>query len=801
MYKLFLKITALIVLCYIIPLKAEDALDIKYDSAKVYVTPSVTVTSTKAIFGKTPAPFAELSKSEIKERYITSDMPKLLSTLPSVVFSSQNGNGIGYSSLTMRGFDQRRIAVLVNGIPQNDPEDHQVYWIDMPDLAASTESIQVQRGAGLSNYGSPSIGGSINLTTSNYANYKGVKLFSGFGIQELGANNSIYKANTSKMSIEVSSGLIDNWAFYTKLSKIQSDGYRENSWTNMNSFFLSAVNFHDNFTTQINIFGGPVSDGLAYNGLPKSYISNKSLRLKNYASGWSYDSSGTNVSWAANRSKQETEEFSQPHFEILNDWKIDDNFYFKSSLFYYQGGGYFDGDAAWADDDFNKIASYDYPITNENKLKNTFMRAYVDNKQAGWIPRLIFKTDDNEFTLGAELRIHRSNHYGKVLFAEQMPDNFNYDYKFYSNTGKRDIISLFVKDNYNLDENIMLFADLQLVNHRFAIAEERAGNQFTKYLNQDGNYVGNGDEIFSIHYTFLNPRVGINFKVDENISSFLFLSYISREPRMRNLYAADDAYYGATPKFKTVKINDSTWAYDFNSPIAKPERMIDIEYGINYKAENLILSGTAYFMDYNDELVKTGKVDIWGNPIDENASRSRHYGIELEGKYNFKIDESSKFTVWANTTFSKNKFLDYNISLDDGTVISLKDNKIAGFPDFMVNFGCNYYLDDLFFGITAKYVGEYYTDNYGKMLNENAALKRNMLASWDGWYSDNVVDSYFVVDLDISYEFKDVIGLKGIKFIVQVNNLFNKLYAGSGEGKEFFPAQERYLFLGLQLSI
>ncbi len=800
MYKLFLKITALIILCYI-PLKATDALETKYDSAKVYVTPSVTVTSTRAIFGKTPAPFAEISKSEIRERYITADMPKLLSTMPSVIFSSQNGNGIGYSSLTMRGFDQRRIAVLVNGIPQNDPEDHQVYWIDMPDLAGSTESIQVQRGAGLSNYGSPSIGGSINLTTANYANYKGVKMFAGMGVQEFGGDNSIYKANTSKMSIEVSSGLIDNWAFYVKMSKIQSDGYRDNSWTNLNSFFLSAANFQEDFSTQINIFGGPVSDGLAYNGLPKSYITDKSLRKKNYAYGWAYDSTGKQLSWYTDRKKQEIEEFSQPHFEVLNDWKITDNLYFKSSLFYYQGDGYFDGDAAWADDNFNIIATNDYPISEDNKLKNTFMRAYVENKHGGWIPRLIFKTDENEFTIGGELRIHRSNHYGKVLFAEQMPENFDYDYKFYSNNGKRDVISLFIKDNLYLIEEIMLFADLQLVNHRFAIADEKAGNNYRYYLNSEGKYVGGKDELFSVNYTFLNPRVGMNFKPDENISTYFFLAYTSREPRMRNLYAADDAYSGAIPKFKTVQINDTTWGYDFDSPIAKPEKMIDIEYGLNYKANDLMFSATLYYMDYNDELVKTGKVDIWGNPVDENASRSRHYGIELETKYNFIIDESSKFTVWANTTYSQNKFIDYDVSLDDGAKISLKDNKIAGFPDFMVNFGVNFYMEDLFFGLTGKYVGEFYTDNYGEMINNNADLKRNLLAGWDGWYDDNVVDSYFIVDLDLSYKFKDILGLKGVKLNGQLSNIFNKLYASSGEGKEFFPGQERYFFFGIELEM
>ena len=229
-------------------------------------------------------------------------------------------------------------------------------------------------------------------------------MFSGLGFQEYGANQTIFQANTSKIGIEVSSGLINNWAFYVKMSKISSNGYREDSWTDLQSYFLSAVNFQDNLTTQINIFGGPVNDGLAYNGLPKSFIKDLSLRKMNYAYGWTYDSTGNTVNQFQKRKKQEVEQYSQPHFEILNDWKISDNLYLKSYLFYYQGEGYFDGDASWADYYFNITASKDYNISETNQFKNTFMRASVNNNQGGWIPRLIYKTEQNEFTIGGEIR-------------------------------------------------------------------------------------------------------------------------------------------------------------------------------------------------------------------------------------------------------------------------------------------------------------------------------------------------------------------------------------------------------------
>ena len=85
--------------------------------------------------------------------------------MPGAYAYSDAGNGIGYSYLSIRGFPQRRISVLVNGVPLNDPESHEVYWIDHPDLLASTAEVQVQRGVGSALYGAAALGGSVNLET------------------------------------------------------------------------------------------------------------------------------------------------------------------------------------------------------------------------------------------------------------------------------------------------------------------------------------------------------------------------------------------------------------------------------------------------------------------------------------------------------------------------------------------------------------------------------------------------------------------------------------------------------------
>ncbi len=781
---------------------AGESRDTEKDSTRSYTTPSITVTTTRAVEGKNPVPFAELSRSQLENTYINRDVPELLTGLPSVVSYSQNGNDIGYSSLTMRGFDQRRISVMINGIPQNDPEDHQVYWIDFPDLASNLDNIQVQRGAGIISYGAAAIGGSINLTTTNFVNKRGVSIYSGIGYQEYGSSGQdVFQPTMNKLSFEVSSGLInDKYAFYGRLSKINSDGYRDRSWAYMNSYFLSGVRFDKNFTTQFNVFGGPINDGLAYTGLPKSYISDLNLRRKN-PSFWVYGPSGDTVSEFYDRRPQEVEEFSQPHFELLNDWFINDNLTFKSSAFYYTGKGYFDYDGSWADTTMLRLtAENGYP--NAQNPANTIIRAWVSNKQGGWIPRLIWKHGENkqhELTAGAEVRIHRSEHWGQIHYAENLPLGFNPDYNFYFNNGERDIFSVFGRERLQLNKKLNLSLETQVVRHSYRISNEMAGNVSLVYNDINGNKAGGGGKtLFDVNYLFVNPRIGAIYKPADNMNIYGLAAYTSREPRMRNLYAADDAFFGAKPLFRGQIIDGSEY-YDFNNPIVKPERMLDYELGFTWRTQKYYLNANLYWMEYRDELVKSGQVDIFGNPVDGNADQTRHYGIELSAAADIISGSAGKLNISANATFSSNKIIKYNFITSDNKIVSLDGNAIAGFPDEMANVNINYFFGNLFASLTGRFVGSMRTDNFGDLIKTNQDLITNMRNDFNsGYYNDNILDAYYVFDLNLSYTFKDVVMMQGIRLQAQVRNLLNRLYAAGAEGKDFFPAAERSFFFGAE---
>ena len=174
-------ITAFVAFFLATSLMAQDSLVTKRDTL-FYLRPII-VTATEAHARETPATFSNLTQEQLADRYTMQDVPVLLSELPSMTYYSENGNGIGYNYVNLRGFDQRRLSVMINGVPQNDPEDHNVYWIDFPDLLGSTGSIQVQRGAGSDFYGPPAIGGSINLATNPFNRRPGTTLEMDLGFQ------------------------------------------------------------------------------------------------------------------------------------------------------------------------------------------------------------------------------------------------------------------------------------------------------------------------------------------------------------------------------------------------------------------------------------------------------------------------------------------------------------------------------------------------------------------------------------------------------------------------------------------
>lgn len=736
---------------------------------KTYRLLPILVTAQIAKERETPVTFSNLPGKTVSEQYVVQDIPVLLSQLPSITEYSENGEGIGYSYITMRGFDQRRISIMVNGIPQNDPEDHNVYWIDVPDLQASTQTIQVQRGAGSEFYGPPAIGGSINLETTNLANQRMLNFT--FGTGSTGSNGLV-----QRYSATLSSGVMgDRYSVYAHLAENMTDGYRQNSWVNLNSYFLNATRYDEDVTTEINIYGGPISDGLSYLGLPKFAALDKNLRTMNWDD-WNIDSNMVNYSshmtrfissngldtvYAVPRRSSEIENFSQPHFELLNEWKISPKLTINNSIFAIFGSGFFDYDGSWADTNYFRItAQYGFhPTVNPS---DALIHAYEDLKQYGWLPRFTIQHEAGTLVLGAELDRNYSDHWASIRWANSLPPDLSSDYHYNEWHARTDVATIYGHELYDVSQQLTMMLDLEY--------------EFKQYKFYDESFVGNA---FTVPYHFLNPRAGLNCNVSQVSSIYFSASQTSREPQLTSIYNADESSVGETPFFA---MNPDSTSLNFGEPLIKPETLNDLELGYHFNSSGMSLGVTMYWMEFYNELVSNGLLDQYGQPITRNAKRTRHIGIELEAGTNL----TEAFSLYGNLSLSRNRFVDYTTYNDTSgepitSGISLNGNRIAQFPELLGNVRASYSANRISVVLLGQYVGSQYTDNF-------------QLASRE-------IDPYFIVNGWLSYKIENLLSLSAVEFKLYVNNLFNRIYIAHGEGIYFYPAATRNFFLNCSINL
>jgi iron complex outermembrane receptor protein len=471
------------------------------------------------------------------------------------------------------------------------------------------------------------------------------------------------------------------------------------------------------------------------------------------------------------RREDEKENFSQPHFELLNDIKISDDLTFNSALFLVLGEGFFDYDGSWSIfyDDYFRLDENGFDVSEDPT--NALIRAYVDNKQWGWIPRFSLKHTNGNLILGGEIRFHDSKHWGNINYAENLPEGVTKDYQYYYYEGAKNIFNVFANERYDVTERLNILIEGQLAYHKYTLHNEK--------------YVGTE---FDVSNLFFNPKVGLNYKFNPDFSGFFSAAIVSREPRLKNYYDAAESSAGEVPQFEV----DENGNYDFSKPLVQPETLTDFELGITYNVENLSFNTNLFYMMFNDEIVKQGQVDRFGQPITGNMDKTIHAGIEFSGAYKF----ARYFELILNGAYSNNYISEGKEYLSDTEYIDLKDNSISGFPDVTFNGILKFKYSGLFAQLTGKYVGRFFSDNYDDNLNSYLELYPGFTD-----YSDNVVDAYFVSNFHLSYEFELQPYFNLIKVYGQVNNIFDNLYASYAIGKEFFPAAERYVFAGLKLGL
>ena len=591
-----------------------------------------------------PITHSNLDKEELAKTNLGQDIPVLLNYLPSVVTTSDAGAGIGYTYIRVRGSDASRVNITINGIPYNDSESQGTFWVNMPDFASSIENLQLQRGVGTSTNGSGSFGASLNILSDGVSD----NAFSEIGI----AGGSF---NSQKYNVKFSTGLLnEHFEVSGRLSKITSDGYIDRASSDLKSYFLQGAFINDNTLIKALVFGGKEKTYQAWYGIDAETLEND----RTYNPAGIYTDDDGNVKFYDN----ETDNYSQDHYQLFWNQKINNNWTTNLGLNYTYGRGYYE--QYKEDEDF---VFYNFePIEIGGEVINTtdlIRRRWLDNDFYVINANANYKKDNLEVSTGIFYSHYDGDHFGEVIWAKYASNSEIRD-RYYEGNGKKNEFTVFAKATYKFKEKWSIYGDLQ---GRFLTYK-------TSGLTSDRVPLEVNEK-----YNFFNPKTGLTYELSNKNQLYVSYGKAHREPRRA----------------------------DFENGITKPEKLDDYELGWRFKAQKNTINTNIYFMNYKDQLVLTGAIDDTGAPLRATSGKSYRLGLEIDAT--FLIGDN--FRILPNLALSSNKNLDF-VSPIDGELVNLGTTNLSFSPNIVAGNKFEYEpITNLQLGLYTKYVGEQYMGN------------------------------------------------------------------------------------------
>jgi len=488
-------------------------------------------------------------------------------------------------------------------------------------------------------------------------------------------------------------------------------------------------------TTRINLYGGPENLHLAYYGVDRSYLTGQVTGDPDR------DRRANPLDWAG-----ETDNFFEPHYELIQNVRLSEAASLTHTLFFFSGDGYYD----------------DRPDTASTQ------RLWVKNQHYGWVPQLRLSHGRGELTVGGEWREHQGHHYGLLTWARELPPGSEPDAPLYDYTGHVHVQSAFAQESYLARPDLRVTGSLQLRHVRFGVDHD----PFHGYD-------------FHVDYTFLNPRAGLNWNVNDRWNVFAGYSHAGVEPALSDIYSADDP--GAVPLFRVVDVAGGI----YQDPLIQAETLNDYEAGAGFRSGRDYVRLTAFWMDFRNEIVAQGQINRYGVPIRGNAARSEHRGVELEGA----VAHASGLELSGNLSWSQNRFTDYREYVDSATVNDYSDNAIAGFPGLMGNLQLAFRRGGSRVALSLAAAGTQYLDN------TEDDRKNPELRDQPG-YQHKRVAGYAVLNAAATLDLGPLTGARALALEVHAGNLLGKRYETAGyvydEVPYFFPAAGRNVFVTLK---
>lgn len=602
----------------IMEVQADVVFDIMLEEKSI-LTDEVVVRATRAD-EYTPTTFVNVGRQTLQKQNFGQDLPLLLNWTPSVVTTSDAGTGVGYTGIRIRGSDATRVNVTINGIPYNDSESQSTFWVDIPDIASSTQSVQIQRGVGTSSNGAGAFGASINLQTNVLQSDPYAELITAVG-----------SFATQRYTVRAGTGLLnDRWTVDAKASRITSDGYVDRARSELASYYLSAGYYGKKTIVKAISFGGQEKTYQAWYGVDEATL--LANRQMNFA-GAIYDANGNISRYYDNQ----VDDYKQDHFQLHASHQFSQRWSGSLSFHYTYGRGFFE-----EYQQFRSFASVGLPdvVIRDTTITNSDMivRKWLDNRFYGGTYGIHYQGEKSTFILGgAYHRYGDAKHFGEIIWSEyagQIPIR----YKYYEGESEKNDFNAFAKWTYQITNALSTFVDMQYRQLRYT----------TTGIRDDQTYYAVDDRFY-----FFNPKAGASFTWSEK--NLLYVSYAitNREP------------------------NRSDYLEGTGKP--RPERLSNLEFGLRRNTSRYAVDINYYLMNYTDQLVQTGAIDNAGFPIRANVGKSYRTGLELSGT----IRLSDRWTWNANATWSINQNIDYvivenNTTVTRNTSIILSPGIIAG---------------------------------------------------------------------------------------------------------------------------
>jgi iron complex outermembrane receptor protein len=502
------------------------------DTTKINTLNDVIVSSVRAK-DKNPITFTNVSKQEIAPRNLGQDIPVLLNYLPSVVTTTDAGNGIGYTYMRVRGADGSRINVTLNGVPFNDSESQGTFFVNLPDFASSLESVQLQRGVGTSTNGAGAFGASLNLQTKSFQEKAYAEI-----------SNSVGSFASRKHTLAFGTGLHNNFEMNARISNIASEGFIDRASSNMFGYFFNANYITEKSQIKFMAFGGKEKTYQAWYGIedPEKLQNDRTFN----PAGMYTDAFG-NVQFYDN----ETDNYGQNHFQLHWSEKWSDKWISNVAFHYTIGKGYFE---QYREDE--NLADYNLPSFNGNSISDLVRKRWLDNDFFGTTFSLNYKTAKTDFLIGGAANRYLGNHFGEVVWTQNYVPNAN---RYYDDFGNKDDINFYTKASYNITNKLNLFTDLQ---YRMVFYEATS----VKFSDVNDTF------------RFFNPKAGLSYQLNDKNAFYGYFGIANKEPRR-------DDYENGSVKPERLFDYELGWKYN-----TKKVKLSANAFYMNYK-DQLVLTG------------------------------------------------------------------------------------------------------------------------------------------------------------------------------------------------------------------